>query len=234
VVAAICYLIAHPPQKLSKEDLISSSRGFPFWYAVVGALWLVMSLRSAINVGGNIGNVAVGFAPLIPFGIVMALRIMRKEYHHGLFVGLGLVLAAISSKDVAKSVIRYRDNQARDQQIVSYLRDNFQGRTVLSDGDGYILTRKAGLLHKTELDTVAHFLLAGQDVSQFTAAVVAEQYDVVFVYATEMDYWVDKYPLVFAEFRKHYIELQDPANPLKGRILIAAGVKSSRQATDRR
>jgi hypothetical protein len=223
VIAALAYLLVHAPDALRRRQFLPPERGFAFWYGGVAFLWFIMSARSAINVGGNIGNVAVGVAPLIPLAIVLMLKVTRPQYHHGLFVGLAVMLAMISARDGWKFVVEYQEHAAREQHIVAYLNQTFAGKSVLNDGDGYMVVRKAGLLHMTEFDTVAHLALAGRDAPELRAAIDAEAFDVVLTYASTLDYWVERYPGILAGLKKHYVAVDDPANPLPGRLFIRAG-----------
>lgn len=183
--------------------------------------WLFLSLLSAIKVGGNGGNIEVGFLPFIPFVVLYIYDFFGEKNNLDKLVFVFLIiLIIIVIPPVLKGYSNWNKIQNDRKQIVNYLNDNFYGKTVLFNGDVYMQIMKSGLIPKSEVDTaLGIFGLAGQDMTLFYKEITNKKYDLIYI-----DIPIEAFG--YKEFEKsildNYEYLKDDSMPeiLENKIMI--------------
>lgn len=164
-------------------------------YLVFSILWFIFSIISATKEGGNRGNVEVALVVFIPF-VIFALNDFFKKYFQKKsfsFLVISILIVGLIGYAFKISVITniFLKKLNNDQESISFLNNEFLGKSVFVDGDTYILAKASGLNIITEAETVGHFGNNPNYASNLKNALDNKVFDLFFLLNTDLSYFKD-------------------------------------------
>jgi len=204
-----------------KEFSLKETKSKYFLFAVV---WFIFAAISTAKTGGNIGNLEVGVIVFMPFVIYTLHNIFEKYYCDKPFyilVSMVLVLMLILNiAALAKSTLNLKRTIQTNKISAKYLHKNFNNKSVLIDGDTYILSKMSGLDILTEVDTIGHFnYIDNYDMSRIKDALNNQKYDLIF-FQNKPTYFKDENIMKIMNSRYKVLIDKDMPSYLKNKILI--------------
>lgn len=121
-------------------------------YSIPLVIWMLAGIAGAINIGGNIGNTAVGVVLAIPILVLMFDKVKLWAVS---IIFIALIFACSILMIRMDWFDAYQKRLAVDAEV-SKLIKNGSFRTALITGDSYIAARNAELKQISELDTWVH------------------------------------------------------------------------------
>ena len=183
--------------------------------------WMLLSLLSAIKVGGNEGNIEVAVLPFLPYVVLYINRILQKSNEFKLMLYFCALFTFYSlSLKTRREYKHWKQFKEEEKEIVAYLSVNFANKTVLYGGDDYMKVSRSKMRKKTEIDTALTFGLGRYDLSLFYQEINKKGYDVIYC-SFQLEWYEDKKMLEF--INKNYTSINDSKMPkcLQDRIFIA-------------
>jgi len=165
-------------------------------YFLFALIWFLFSLLSAFKIGGNKGNIEVGFIVFIPFVIFAINDILKNSFQKQLFyiTTKTILLVGILSYSyfLFNNTKNYLLKVEKDNESIEFLSKVFENKNVLVDGNTYIISKKSQMNILTEAETIAHFNnIPNYDMIKVKNAIDQKTYDLIFL-DEKLDYLNDK------------------------------------------
>ena len=180
---------------INRKNFINSLSQAEIIYFFLLLIWLPFSLFSMIKVGGNEGNFEVGvllFLPQVINGYHYLFNYFKLFFNKKAYLIFHIFIFSVTFIQSIYGIDKLKEKYFEDNLIIQFLEKEYSYSNVLTDGNTFILAKKANLNIITSVGTINHFNnIKNFDFSRIKTALKNQKYDLIFL-SEDLSYLEDK------------------------------------------